>query len=230
MHYTSSENKILKERVNKLEELCTQLLYKINEPEKIIKKRSYTESDKYTKFYNSQSYTINNILLSKNNVLNWPDSTNICCWYDTEQFDTPPIPCPFSYETSTDTFTVAGCFCSWNCSYSYFKKNVIDKFDLFSFFYRRVTGDTTYNLNIKDALPILSLNKFGGIYPIKTYREKSIDQNLSHRVVHHPFKAHNIYIEETQAIDNNIVDELRLKRSKPLPGKYKNLKDSLHYK
>ncbi len=209
------------------------------DPEAIYKAKKYKlyhESDEYKSFCNVRSFTICNIFVDKYNIKKWPKSTTICCWWDTEPFKGPPIPCVRGYDSSNDRFRVYGCFCSFNCACAYDQTNKEhgNRSSLFVFFYRRITGDKSIK-NIKSALPRESLIKFGGPFTIEKFREKSVSIVLNYRLIEPPLMAYNIYVEETRTISveerkyheskKDTEDKpLRLKRSKPLPNQCHNLR------
>lgn len=84
-----------------------------------------------------------------NQVKDWPQRTNLRCWYCGLHFDSRPVKMPYKYDESTDTFHVYGCFCSFNCV---MKKNEIETgnlhkdkiYSLIHLLYKKLYGDIKY--------------------------------------------------------------------------------------
>lgn len=77
----------------------------------------------------------------------WVYSTDICCWWCCNAFDTIPIGMPVDYNKSIkNKFRVKGIFCSFSCMISY-GNNDIKKPEDFSalvrFLYKKLTGSST---------------------------------------------------------------------------------------
>lgn len=84
-----------------------------------------------------------------NEPKDWPQKTNLRCWYCGLHFDTIPVKMPYKYDEDTDQFHVYGCFCSFNCA---MKKNEIetgnlhkDKIDsLIHLLYKKIYKEVKY--------------------------------------------------------------------------------------
>lgn len=51
--------------------------------------------------------------------MEWPQRTDIHCWYCTHPFDTCPVPLPVKYDEKRRVFYVIGIFCSFACAKRY---------------------------------------------------------------------------------------------------------------
>lgn len=160
----------------------------------------------------------------------WPKSVKIACLWCTECFSNTPCGIPIKYINGK--YELFGNFCSPECAAAYnfdnFSKedNVWENYSLLNHVY----GD---NREIKVAPPRLSLKKFGGKLSITEFRECNDNYSKTYQVTEPPFIPVIPTLEEI-VINNNCKnisnyaenpDDLRLKRTKPLPN-YKNTLDS----
>lgn len=106
--------------------------------------------------------------LHNNNV----ENKKSCCFWDTHDFDTPPVFIPKFF--SKDTYNVYGCFCSPECAAAHLMKENIDssvkfeRYHLLNFIYGKIND---YNVNIKPAPdPHYMLERFCGNLTIQEYR------------------------------------------------------------
>jgi hypothetical protein len=155
----------------------------------------------------------------------WPDQTNIHCWWCSHQFEGPP--CCLPEYMRRDKFYVSGCFCTFNCAASYnFSKNdnlVWERYTLLNLMYKKL-----YNLpfvKIAMAPPREALKMFGGYMSIEEFRDHCIKQDRVFQVVKPPLISIIPKIEENlhpknRAVNENILQstqtKLKLTRSKPL--------------
>ena len=106
----------------------------------------------------------------------WKDSTDIHCWWCCHSFDTPPVSIP--EKIFDKTYHVFGCFCSFNCAYSY-NININD----YKIWERLSRLKSLYNKMYKDDKDILpapprkALSMFGGHLSIDEFR----NNNLFHK-------------------------------------------------
>ncbi len=163
--------------------------------------------------------------INANMYQEWPDQTNIHCWWCCHQFDGPP--CTLPEYIRRDKFYVSGCFCSFNCAASYnFNKNdnnVWERYTLLNLMYKKL-----YNLpfvKIEMAPPREVLKMFGGYMDIEEFRNYCIKQDRRFQVIKPPLISIIPKIEEQIYPKNKIVNEnivnntqtkLKLTRSKPL--------------
>ncbi len=163
--------------------------------------------------------------INSNMYQEWPDQTNIHCWWCCHQFEGPP--CTLPEYIRRDKFYVSGCFCSFNCAASYnFNKNdnsVWERYTLLNLMYKKL-----YNLpfvKIDMAPPREVLKMFGGYMDIEEFRNHCIKQDRRFQVIKPPLISIIPKIEEhiypkNKTINENIVNntqtKLKLTRTKPL--------------
>lgn len=95
-----------------------------------------------------------------------------CCFWDTYEFDNPPVHIPKHY--MKDAYQVYGCFCSPECAVAYLMAENIDisvkfeRYHLINFIYGKIYN---YDRNVKPApTPHYLLNRFDGNMNIQEYR------------------------------------------------------------
>jgi hypothetical protein len=163
--------------------------------------------------------------INANMYQEWPDQTNIHCWWCCHQFDGPP--CTLPEYIRRDKFYVSGCFCSFNCAASYnFNKNdntVWERYTLLNLMYKKLHNLTF--VKIEMAPPREVLKMFGGYMDIEEFRNYCIKQDRRFQVIKPPLISIIPKIEEhiypkNKAVNENIVNntqtKLKLTRSKPL--------------
>jgi hypothetical protein len=163
--------------------------------------------------------------INSNMYQEWPDQTNIHCWWCCHQFDGPP--CTLPEYIRREKFYVSGCFCSFNCAASYnFNKNdneVWERYMLLNLMYKKLYN--TSFVKIEMAPPREVLKMFGGYMDIEEFRNHCIKQDRRFQVVKPPLISIIPKIEEhiypkNKAVNENIVNntqtKLKLTRSKPL--------------
>jgi len=197
--------------------------------------------------------TLQNIL-NCNDLHEWPQQTNIHCWWCCHQFDGPPVALPKKYNSKTKQFYVLGNFCSFNCAEAYRldnKKEYLVAGVLCMMYNILTDGDLT---ELNPAPPRTALDIFGGPLSIEQFRNASLSLH-KYSVINPPLIAIVHQIEESWAepmprshtgggksiFKSNVGDDikgsgavahnkdkshLRLKRSKPLPNS-KNTLDQL---
>lgn len=108
----------------------------------------------------------------------YPQSTEICCWYCSYNFIGIPLGIPRRICNEMKDFEVIGCFCSFSCMLSFTKEDPlkittkITPFDLI-WFYKRITGKDDINFTDKKlhcAPNKYLLEKFGGRWSIERFR------------------------------------------------------------
>jgi hypothetical protein len=143
--------------------------------------------------------TYNNIGLISfdNNKSVVVDTTNICCWWCTEKFETLPVFIPDRY--TNNNYYVFGCFCSFSCAMSYnlelsdYRTSV-----------RSVLIKKLYNIIIdkkNDDIPLAPkrelLKKFGGILSISEFRNSETLCKKEYKMAIPPIISLVPIIEET---------------------------------
>lgn len=111
-------------------------------------------------------------VLEHNLHVNNIDNKKSACFWDTCEFDNPPVYIPKHF--MNDTYHVYGCFCSPECAVAYLMEENIDtsikfeRYQLINHIYSKVYN---YNKNIKPAPnPYYMLEKYCGNLNIQEYR------------------------------------------------------------
>lgn len=160
----------------------------------------------------------------------WKERTDIHCWWCCHSFDTPPVSIP--EKIFDKTYHVFGCFCSFNCAYSY-NININD----YKIWERLSMLKSLYNKMYKDDKDILpapprkALSMFGGHLSIDEFRNNNLFHKKEYLYLIPPMVSIIPMIEENSMnSDNNktgnkvvpitSMKNLRLsdklKRSKPV--------------
>jgi hypothetical protein len=168
----------------------------------------------------------------------WPSSTSIDCLWCTYSFDTTPVGLPLKKEN--DKFVMFGNFCSSGCAAAYNFDNTNTQFELWErySFLNYIYGQG--NTAIKIAPPRLSLKKFGGKLTIDEFRLKS-QEDEEYEIILPPMRSIIPTLEEITidadkdymiGFENDMLNknnqELRLKRSKPLPSSHNTLENCMN--
>lgn len=145
-----------------------------NKKKKIRKERIYYKTDNNVKL----NFILDQYRGKENKKFEWPEETEICCWWCCHSFEGPPKTLPYKYDELRNRFKVLGIFCSWSCAKSYAinDKSVSSRdFTMLNLteFTRQIYG---YVINIPLAPPRQSLKMFGGKMSIKDFR--NLDKNI----------------------------------------------------
>jgi hypothetical protein len=136
-----------------------------------------------------------------------------CCFWDTCEFDTPPIYIPKCI-TQNGGYTVYGCFCSPECAVAYLMNEGIDtsvKFERCQMLNSMYGRALNYEKSIKPAPnPQYILNKFYGNLSIQEYRKlfKSeqiiyvVNKPLTH-ILPEMYEDNNDFLLNNKVIPNN---------------------------
>lgn len=175
-----------------------------------------------------------------NTTKTWPNKSNIDCLWCCCSFDNEPYGLPIKKENKK--YVMFGNFCSPECVSAYnFDSNNNDnvmweRYSMINYLY----SNNISNNYIKIALPRLSLKKFGGPFTIEKFRELSgcktykittppmvpIIPSLEEIIVDEYDNSNQFGIFNNDFLkNNNNNNELRLKRTKPLPD-FKNTLDN----
>ena len=118
--------------------------------------------------------------LETNLHINNVNNTRSACFWDTCEFDNPPIYIPKHF--INDSYHVYGCFCSPECGVAYLMNENIDsstkfeRYHLFNFIYSKIYE---YKKNIKPAPnPYYMLEKYYGNLTIQEYRSLLRNERL----------------------------------------------------
>jgi len=140
-------------------------------------------------------------------------SRRSCCFWDTCEFDTPPIYIPKCIAPNGG-YTVYGCFCSPECAVAYLMNEGIDtsvKFERCQMLNSMYGRALNYDKSIKPAPnPQYTLNKFYGNLSIQEYRKlfKSeqiiyvVNKPLTH-ILPEMYEDNNDFLLNNKVIPNN---------------------------
>jgi hypothetical protein len=116
----------------------------------------------------------------------WPEKTNIFCWWCCHPFDNEPVPCPINYNEITDKFLVKGIFCGWSCAAAF----SLEKYKTLNFVYS--LKNNIYSEDEFRKIPIapdkICLKNFGGPLSIEEYR------NLGYSLENESKKNHEVQL------------------------------------
>ena len=180
-------------------------------------------SEKKTKLSNGMKKNMIKIMyefIDSNNKNNWPESTNIHCWWCAHQFKNMPCAIPKYY--INNKFYLYGCFCSFNCAAS----NIIysgdnskwEEMSLLNLLYKKIYPSNDNMKKIKLAPPKECLKMFGGTMDIEEFRS-NFNNNIELNIIKPPM------ISIIPTIEENIINlpssdiELNLQKK---PRIYKN--------
>jgi len=156
-----------------------------------------------------------------------PLTTDICCYWCTEQFENQPIGLP--EKKLGDTFFVKYCFCSFNCMTSYnFSINdekVWERYALINLMYKKIYN-LTHNIKIDLAHPRESLAKFGGKYTIEEFRDRCKEKSV--KVMSFPVISIQTYLEEMNLSLNGDNNSVVQGQHGPTQTEVKNYLDKVH--
>jgi hypothetical protein len=184
----------------------------------------YNENKKYIPANavtnNEESVKRIRIVTTVKNQLNfdqWPEKTDIHCWWCCHKFDTCPCTLPSKYDSLRKRFTFTGIFCSWNCVKAYnFSINDHLKYqrsELITLLIQQMYG-ITKAINVKAAPPRQCLKMFGGYLDIHDFRNNSFGVELYKMNL---LNYNYIYPEVTELSNikskQQVKQNLRIKRS-----------------
>jgi len=117
-----------------------------------------------------------------NNQLFLTNSTDICCWWCTEQFKT--LPCFLPDHILNDTFYVFGCFCSYNCAYSYNIYTINDSYSTdrtrLLFKLTNIIFGSNHKLTLAPQREVLQ--KFGGPLSSEDFHNESLMCSIIYKI------------------------------------------------
>ena len=106
----------------------------------------------------------------------WPDKTDICCWWCCHSFECTPCTLPVKYDPLRKRYTFSGIFCSWGCVKAYnFDKHdhkMSERSGLISMLVRELHS-VEYSISLKTAPHRQCLKMFGGYMSIDEFRNGS---------------------------------------------------------
>ncbi len=135
---------------------------------------------------------------NKNN--DWPEKTDIKCWWCCHNFETVPLGIPMKFYN--DNFYLKGCFCSFNCILAYVNDNSTKyKYDIIYPNIKSLRFKLTnkiLNEVLNQAPPRESLKIFGGELSIEQFRSASNDYIF--RRINYPMKIITDQIEKLDLV------------------------------
>lgn len=119
----------------------------------------------------NQIYKVSRIL---GNFINeteheWPEKTEILCWWCCHKFDSMPIPCPVKYDSIRDRYAVNGVFCCWGCVAAY----SIEKYTSLSLVYQLKNRLQPSQDELYVSPSRYCLKNFGGYMDIDYFRNNT---------------------------------------------------------
>lgn len=135
----------------------------------------------------------------------WPSSTDICCWHDCHPFTGTPIPIPKNRGKRGDSnvLVVYGVVCSANCGVAHIlERNTYDQqlqLLLFKSMMTDVFGmDATSVFALEPAPPRIFLRMFGGHLSIDEFRQRSL--TVRSTMLTPPFISYSMVLEENARV------------------------------
>lgn len=201
-----------------------------------LKQQRKEEFDTY-KIDNSLYHTMIPFYEANKNK-SYPTTTNIACFWCTEQFTWRPVSLPIKYENNI--FYVDGCFCSPECASAYNfdickTSEAWERYTLLNLLYIKMIDNK--QIKIKLAPPRRTLIKFGGILSIEQFRKFNDNYYKQYDLVMPPvisvlpdlekfdlnneIKKRYDYIPIDKERIKQVSDDLILRRSKPI-NKFRN--------
>jgi hypothetical protein len=134
-------------------------------------------------------------LFGKRNGLQWPTTTDIWCWFCTDNFDSYPVPVPIKYNMITKIFDVFAVCCSWNCVKAFILDRNQDHNHMLMLMC--TMARQVFNTCVTDIIassPKSRLKRFGGTMTFKAYHASS--KYVTSSVVSPPFQSYTMLYEE----------------------------------
>lgn len=221
-----------------LNEKChefSQLKKKYDDLESRYQKYSYLETIVADNGVVDRKYHIPSESMIDENNEKWKISTKQWCTWCVHPFDTIPVGLPETYCTKEKKFHTRDCFCSFNCAHAYnLSLNDYKVWERYSLLSRMKNIIYQNNDNkfadkaITYAPPRKILKVFNGTETIEEFRNNSISIPKEYHSLLPPMIPIFNVIEEIpkffyQNKTNSNFNNLKVKRSKPLPIKNNNL-------
>lgn len=176
---------------------------------------------------NNEKYTVfkpeTNTSLKSNGVIKmytddflkeWPNSTDIHCWWCCHRFPSIPIGLPVSYMKSKDAYRVQGIFCSFECMTSYADELKLDKKFIRDLLYKLTARSIVRLADLPKAPPRCTLRMFGGELGIDEFRKNSVSK--VYKMVNYPMFISNDYISEIDVLKVKSINKGFLTDKSPL--------------
>ena len=211
-----NDNQSKQDTVNKFKKLCSEY-NNVIERDKVLP--VFLEFNEYNK---------------KNE---WPSQSNIDCLWCCHSFDNFPFGIPI--KKVDNKYHMFGNFCSSECAAAYNFDNLrtceaFERYSMLTYLY-------SFEKKIKPAAPRLTLKKFGGQLSINEYRKNNNVLDKNYKLLLPPMISliptiEEVNINETSinSTDGSLLNfndnELKLKRSKPLPDYCNTLENCMNLK
>jgi hypothetical protein len=107
----------------------------------------------------------------------FPETTDISCWWCCHTFKTCPCTLPVEYDAYTKKFKCIGIFCSWGCvkAYNYdLKDRKVDERNSFISLIIKQMYSICTAVSIKSSPPRQTLKMFGGYMTIDEFRDNKV--------------------------------------------------------
>ena len=239
LHLNIKETDIQNKQIDPLE---TNIIYHEFTKESNNNNTTEINKDKYNNYIeniiNERNDIVNNNKLlfiefsNSNKTKKWPSKTNIDCMWDCHPFVTEPFGIPI--KKFNHILYMFGNFCSPECAAAYNfsmdDENIWERYSLLNEIYSQCNP-----INI--ASTKLLLSKFGGIYSIKEYRFKNINNqiilNLMPIISYIPQIEEVSYNYNTKTNTNNLQlnnNSYNLKREKCILNNKNTLKNIMNLK
>lgn len=136
----------------------------------------------------------------------WPEKTDICCWWCCHVFETIPLGMPIHYEHSVKKYRTRGIFCSFSCMKSYHDENRLKYYPLIMSLYSQITGEFNLkNCKINNAPPRCALKMFGGQLTISEFRKATSEFKI-YKMIEYPMCISRDYVEEIDLMNVKTVN------------------------
>jgi len=209
---------------------CKQKEKKIRDMKKNMKDMKSVIDEGQTEKERKVSALNINMTDIKNGKKIWKKKTNLCCWWCTEPFDTPPLILPEKYNHITKIYSGPGVFCSYNCAAAYSfdlddGHKVWERYSLIKRMHKESKG-LKEDKEVICAPPWQALKKFsGGYLDIDKFRESSVKNETIYRIIMPPMASIVPLIEEDytevntkderkKLVTMKTVETLKLKKQK----------------
>ena len=129
-------------------------------------------------------------------ISEWPQRTDICCWWCCHRFECVPVCVPALYSLEKRLFEVFGVFCSWNCAKAYVQSGYSSDSSE-QLMWMRILAHEVFKCNIDElnaAPPRIFLKMFGGHLDISDFRAKS--QTVTTTVLKPPLVSYPMVMQE----------------------------------
>lgn len=152
----------------------------------------------------------------------WPHTSELCCWWCTEQFGTTPVCIPKKRNEETAVFEVYGVFCGGPCGLAYIMREsrASDLHQImmdYRFLLIEVFGCHPPSVfDMRPAPPREALTKFGGHLSIGEFRLAGVTADTE--LVEPPFVNYNMVLQDNSKLQDQQNHQIRgLRRPEHLP-------------